>query len=219
MISSSTQTNCNGPRLFDLESKTDDQELMAWCRIHWQHTIDKGIQGGNSPIYHDCCISFTKKGCVKRLSHPSLQSASVLKIPSLRHATSPDTLYYWLRDRLAMHERLGKKLYFPSINVAHFHSEDDESDNLYDAVRMLNKRNDELAEEIVELERQLKASKEENRKMQGAVKSWFSKYDELIGTAYDGKPSHKEATPSYAEITPKKKLKTETPEEDLFKFS
>jgi hypothetical protein len=218
MISTSTQTKCNEPRFFDPQSKDDDQELMAWCRIHWQHTIDKGIKGSNTPIYHDCCVSFSKKGCIKKHSHPSLQSASVLKIPSLRHATSPDTLYHWLRDRLAMHERLGKKLYFPSINVAHFHSEDDESDNLYDAVKMLNKRNDQLAEENLGMERQLKASKDENKKLLGSVKSWYNKYQDLLATAYDGKTSHAEATPSYAEITPKKVLKKDFADEDLLSF-
>ena len=89
MRSISTQTQ-KPPRVYDLTSEEDAKELKNWCRIHWQYTLCKGIKGCNIPIYHDCCISFSKRGCIKRLSHPPLQSASVLKIPSLRKADSPE---------------------------------------------------------------------------------------------------------------------------------
>src|SRR5687768_3592829 len=97
MVAISTQTRGTLPKTFDLASDEDDKELMAWCRLHWQLTICKGIQGCNAPTYHDCCLSFSRKGCVKRTSHPQIQSASVLKIPSLKNTTSHQGLYRWLK--------------------------------------------------------------------------------------------------------------------------
>src|SRR5688572_22231963 len=111
MITTSTQTNRNMPKSFDIHSDEDDKELKAWCLLHWQHTLCKGMQSCNAPTYHDCCLSFSRKGCVKRSSHPMIQSCSILKIPSLRNSTSYEQLYRWLKERLRLHARLGKKTY------------------------------------------------------------------------------------------------------------
>src|ERR1044072_6190100 len=99
MVTTSTQTSKFSPKLFDLTSEQDDKALKEWCRLHWQYTILKGIQGCNAPTFHDCCMSFSRKGCVKRSSHPLIQSASILKIPTLRNSATPDDLYKWLKDR------------------------------------------------------------------------------------------------------------------------
>ena len=197
MRSISSQTE-RAPRVFDLASKEDAQELKTWCRIHWQHTLCKGIKGCNIPLYHDCCISFSKRGCIKRLSHPPLQSASVLKIPSLRNADSPEALYEWLRERLTMHYKLGKKLYFPSINIAHFNSEEDETDeDSKDQKEYLCKRVEQLSEEKVKTQEEIKQLREDNNRLQNSSKTWFTKYQELLFRMEDD-------VPSYTEITPKK---------------
>ena len=99
----------------------DCQELKTWCRLHWLHTICKSVQNSNAPVYDDCCISFSRKGFVNRISHPLIQSASVLKIPSLRKVNSPEELYDWPRERMMVHLKLEKKLYFPSINMPTSH--------------------------------------------------------------------------------------------------
>ena len=201
MKSISTQTQ-KPPRVFDLTSEEDAKELKNWCRIHWQYTLCKGIKGSNIPIYHDCCISFSKRGCVKRLSHPPLQSASVLKIPSLRKADSPEALYDWLRERLTVQYKLGKKLYFPSINIAHFNSEDDESDEEFkEQKEHLCKRLEQLSEEKTKTEEEMKQLREDNNRLLNSSKTWYSKYQELLFRVEDD-------LPSYAEITPKKIVTT-----------
>ena len=201
MISTCTQTSYKAPRGFDLTSDDDDKELKTWCRIHWHHTLSKGIQGCNAPTYHDCCVSFTKKGCVKKISHPSLQSASVLKIPSLRNTDSPEALHLWLRERLTMHQRLGKQLYFPSINIAHFDDGDYNDEDTSEPVEVLTKRCLKMSDEISEL-------KEQNNKLLGSSKSWHAKYQELLFRVQDD-------TASYAEITPKKMVKPDLSNEDI----
>ena len=199
MMTKSIQTG-NPPRPFDLASEEDAKELKTWCRLHFQHTISKGIQGCNTPIYHDCCISFSKRGCVKRLSHPSLQSASVLKIPSLRRADSPEDLYEWLRSRMIVQYNLGQKVYFPTINTAHFSSGDDDTeDEEQQSSEFLGKRMKELNEEKLKTEQEMNQLKEENNRLLGASRSWFSKYQELLLRIEDDKPS-------YTEVTPKKYL-------------
>ena len=194
MESTTTQTP-NIPRPFDLVNEEDAQELKNWCRVHWQYTLTKGIQNSNTPFYHDCCVSFSRRGCVKRLSHPPLQSASVLKIPSLRNVESPEALYEWLRERLIMHYSLGKKVFFPSINIAHFDSEENKTDE--DQKELLCKRVEQLSEEKLKTEQEVRQLREDNNKLLHSSKSWYTKYQELI-FRIEGD------TPSYTEITPKK---------------
>jgi hypothetical protein len=204
----------SAPREFDLASEEDARELKSWCRIHWQHTLCKGIKSCNTPIYHDCCISFTKRGCIKRLSHPALQSASVLKIPSLRNTESPEELYEWLRGRLLVQYKMGKKLYFPSINTAHFTSEEDEGDeDSKEQEELLGKRLYQLTELKFKAEEEVKNLKEENSKLLNSSKCWFAKYQELLSR-------QDEDVPSYSQITPKKLFtsKETLTNEDLLNF-
>ena len=73
------------PKLFDLASRDHDRELKIWCSLHWQDTFFRAIKSRNASIYHDCCVSFSRRGFVKKVSHPSLQSASLLQVPTLKN--------------------------------------------------------------------------------------------------------------------------------------
>ena len=77
------QDESGHPRWFDPASEDDTQELKNWCSFHWEQTVMHGIKTNNAAAYHYCCLSFSKKGCLKKNTHPPFQSASVLKIPSL----------------------------------------------------------------------------------------------------------------------------------------
>ena len=203
MISTSTQTNRNVPKLFELGSEDDDKELKLWCRLHWQYTLTKGIQGCNAPTYHDCCVSFSRRGCVKKISHPTLQSASVLKIPSLRNTTSPEALHRWLRERLTVHHNLGKKkLYFPSINIAHFDSEEDEEEDIGESAELLAKRCVAVSEENHQL-------REQNKQLLFSSKSWHDKYQALLFK------TEQDCNDSYTETTPLKAVKQEISNRDI----
>jgi hypothetical protein len=199
MKTKSNQTE-NAPKPFDMASEEDAKELKTWCRLHFQHTLCKGVQGANTPMYHDCCMAFTKRGCIKRLSHPPLQSASVLKIPSLRKADSPEDLYEWLRGRMLIHHSLGQKIYFPSINTAHFSLEEEEAEeDQQESPEFLGKRVEQLTEELLKTEQELTQLREENNRLQSSSRNWYDKYQELLLRVDGDKPS-------YAEITPKKYL-------------
>ena len=208
MKCTSTQTTQTLPRPFDLNSEDDAKELKNWCRLHWMYTLSKGIRSYNAPTYHDCCMSFSRKGFVKKISHPPLQSASVLKIPSLRKTSSPEDLYDWLRERLEIHQRLGKKLYFPSINMSHFTS-DEEIEEDTEPEELLCKRYSELAEEKKKVEEQIEKLKEDNKKLLCSSKNWYIKYQELLYTA-------EEDSASYTEMTPKKNVKEEHSNDNNF---
>ena len=183
------------PRRFDISSDDDDKQLKEWCRLHWQLTISKGINGCNAPTYHDCCLTFTKRGCIKKDSHPVIQSASVLKIPSLKHSNSHEELYRWLKRRLKVHHQLGKTTYFPSINSPHFNEEDDSSEGAYEQLEFLGKRYNTAVTELDQLRQENENLKEENQRLAKASASWCKKYQELYFQNQDDTPSYAETTP------------------------
>ena len=201
MISMGTQTKHRGPVPFDLESNKDDLELKTWCRIHWQELIDKIVKYKNAAIFHDCCLSFSKKGCVKRHSHPPLQSVSVLKMPSMMSLDSPEAFHLWIRQRLKLRQRSDQPLYFPSINTAHFGDNSNEEDEgMEDKVESLGKRVELLSLMHEKAHQELLALREQNTRLLASSRDWHSKYQEL-------QMKWQDETASYADTTPCKKLK------------
>ena len=209
MISMSTQTKRQYLVPFDLDSNDDDLELKNWCRNHWDELIGKAVKYKNAPIYHECCLTFSKKGCVKRHSHPSLQSASVLKIPSIMSTTSPEAFHLWIRQRLKLRHRMDKPVYFPSINSAHFDEDTkEESDDMEDKVEMLGKRLEMMNDLQEKTNEEMRQLKEDNKRLLASSKNWHSKYLDLQFKWQD-------ETASYADTTPCKKLKISSNFENL----
>lgn len=182
--------------LIDLDSQDDLRKLQDWCQLHWKETILKGVQGCNAPVYHDCCISFSRRCFTKKDSHPPIQTASILKVPGLRYAHNHMELYKWLRDRLTDQYRLGKKVYFPTVNTAHYTQDDDDGPDPYEQVRMLCKRVSDLTKEFDKHLDEVHRLREENKSLLQAKKHWYQKYQDLL---------YKEETPSYMVMTPLKK--------------
>ena len=211
LVNVSTQTLRNCPKPFDITSEEHDKELLEWCRLHWHLTICKGVKSCNTPTYHDCCISFSRRGCVKKDSHPSIQSASILKIPSLKMADSHDALYRWLKNRLKIHHNFGQKTYFPSINTAHFNEEDQEFDDPFEKAEVLGKRMAEISHQLEKTREETNKLKEENRRLLLSSKTWFDRYQDLLY-------QNKDEVASYAETTPKKAFKM-SPRSNLIEFS
>ena len=194
-VSTGTQTHRYMPRRFDIYSEEDDKVLREWCQLHWQFIICKGINGNNAPTYHDCCISFSRKGCVKKSSHPSLQSASVLKIPSLKTSAGADDLYRWLKNRLRAHHKLELKTFFPTINTAHFTTDADYNEDSDDQLEMLGKRCNKAVEELTKARDEIDRLKQDNKALHSSTKNWYSKYEELLIKQQDDTPSYTETTP------------------------
>lgn len=185
------------PRLFDLANRDHIKELKAWCKFNFIHIVTKALQNSNSTIFHDCCLSFCKRGCLKRLSHPPLQSVSILRIPSLRNATCPEELFEWLKARMIQHCHLGQPIYFPSINIAHFSSQQDS----LESAEFLGKRVERLTEELLKTELEVGKMKDENSRLLNSTKLWHDKYQQLLHRLEEDKAS-------YTEITPKKLFTT-----------
>lgn len=183
------------PRWFDPASEDDTQELKNWCSFHWEQTVIHGIKTNNAAAYHYCCLSFSKKGCLKKNTHPPFQSASVLKIPGLRNARSPADLYKWLRERIADHQRLGKKAVFPSVNMPHIELDSEEESGECQSAELLKKRCEDLDQKIRQLA-------DDNQRLLASSKCWCLKYQELLA-------SREEDKYSFGELTPQKAVKTD----------
>ena len=199
------------PKLFDLASKDHDQELKTWCSLHWQDTFFRALKSRNAPIYHDCCVCFSRRGYVKKVSHPSLQSASLLQVPTLKNLDSPEELYSWLKERLHLHYRLGKKTYFPSINVAHFAEESDSLSLQEDSDdELLAKRKAEFSAEKQKIVDEISQLREENRKLLSSSKTWCDKYLQLLHAG--------DTEVDSMQVTPMKKSKTTEVDDNLLSF-
>lgn len=195
MKTTGTQTHRFMPKPFDIHSEEDDRELKNWCRLNWQQVICKGIQGKNAPTYHDCCVCFTKRGCLKKSSHPAIQSVSVLKIPTLKHSTDHEGLYRWLKARLRTNHRLEMKTYFPTINSAHFSFEEDYEEDPEEQVELLGKRLNKTMDELTQAKQDIDKLRLDNKVLVSSSQNWCKKYQELLHR-------DEEETPSYAETTP-----------------
>ena len=190
-------------RYFNPANEDDVQDLKNWCKFHWKETFSKGIASCNAPTYHDCCLCFCKKHYGGKTSHPPLQSASVLKIPSLKKVTSPEELYTWLRSRLLEHQRLGRRPLFPSINALHIeHDTEEEGTEGFDSSELLKKRCFDLLELQKSSEEKIKRLTEDNQRLLASSKSWCLKYQDLFNSRDDDRMS-------FAEMTPQKALKTD----------
>jgi hypothetical protein len=197
---------------FNPASEDDEQDLKNWCWFHWESLFRKGIQSFNAPTYHDCCLSFSKKGYVKKNTHPPLQSASVLKIPGLKKATSPEELHIWLRERIEEHQRLGRKPVFPTINSPHLEEDSEErEDECSQSAELLKKRCQNLVEMQKNSEEKIKKLTEDNQRLLASSKTWCLKYQELLASREDEKYS-------FAELTPQKALKHDDSNSSLLMF-
>lgn len=186
-------------RYFNPASEDDEQDLMNWCHFHFSETLKKGMEGFNAATYHDCCMCFSKKGYVKRNSHPPLQSASILKIPSLRNAKSPEELYSWLREKIFESQRLGKRPLFPSINTPHMELDEEEAEiECLQSADLLKKKCRDHFQLQKEFEKKVKQLTEDNQRLLAASKSWCLKYQDLLCSREDDRMSFTEMTPQKA---------------------
>ena len=123
-----------------------------------------------------------------------------MKIPSLKNTNTHDELYRWLKERLRLHNRIGKKTYFPSINVAHFNEDEDFQEDLEEEIEALGKRYNNTLLELDKVREEISRYKEDNKKLVSASKSWCIKYQEIMFKL-------QEETASYTQSTPLKPLK------------
>lgn len=154
------------------------QRLREWCNLHWEATIVKSMQSLNPVIFHDCCTSFSRRTFAKKSGHPGLQSASVLRIPTLRAVESPEGLCKWLLEKARSQESQGIKPLFPKINRTHLSRDTPEEDVTHQRFAYLNKRAERLQEELETANRLLQVMAAENKRLLDSSRNWFTKYQE-----------------------------------------
>lgn len=166
----------------DLTRKSDLQELKMWCRIHWHKTVKKGLESCNKVTYHDCCFTFCRRGFLKKAGHPELESASVLRIPSLKYITTADQFYQWIVQKARERFQQGQRMLFPSINRLHV---EEDSDLEVDEHGMLAKRCEELSMDYQRSLTSISRLTEDNSRLLLACKNWCQKYHELLAEHED----------------------------------
>ena len=153
---------------------------MLWCKNHYSD-FKKSIDNYNAMTYHDCCNCFSKRGFAKNSSHPPLQSAYILKIPTLRTVTSPEELCSWLKNRMKVHRNEGRKALFPGMNRHHSAiSEDKLVVGREEQLELLKNKYENLLREKVLFEKKIEKLKDDNSRLQASSKSWMKLYHTAI---------------------------------------
>lgn len=159
--------------------------------------------------YHDCCNSFSKRGFAKSAGHPPLQSAYILKIPTLRTVSSPEELCNWLKNRMKEHRSEGRIPVFPTMNRHHTDMvEEKEIDNRDEQVESLEKMYKDLLSEKGVLERQIEKLQLDNSRLQASSKSWMKLYQDIMFKEWSDEERWMQLQPSLSLSTlntPKKK--------------
>jgi hypothetical protein len=175
---SSPQRSLEDVNIFNQHNKADCLRLKEWCTYHWYGTIKKSIDSMNPAIYHDCCFSFSRRHFSKRANHKPLESASVLRIPSFKSLHTHDDFYKWIMDKIKVHEKLGRKAVFPSINKHHI--EDQTLAEEEDELLMLSKRCQKLGDELYLAQGTIDKLSRDNKRLLDSSINWFSKYQESV---------------------------------------
>lgn len=162
--------------LFDLDSSRDLANLKEWAKTHWYSTIKKSMDSCNPAVYHECCFCFSRRTFCKRSGHRELESASVLRIPSLRSVKTPEDFFKWLLDKIKTHERLGRKTIYPAINKLHVEEEEPEEEECYRQTSMLAKRCAILQEENNGARNTIEQLVRDNSRLRESSRSWYERY-------------------------------------------
>ena len=162
------------PREMDLQSPRDLQELKQWCEDHWIRTVKRSLDNYNALLFHDCCYSFSRRAYSKKGSHPSLQSVSVLRIPTLKWVCTAEQFFKWMLDRARLRLQQGRRVVFPVINIEHRLEEDLDSDE--GGCGDLVKRCEHLTASYQKSLDRIDQLAKENMRLLSSSKVWCQKY-------------------------------------------
>lgn len=169
---------------FNHNDKADCLRLKEWCTYHWYGTIKKSMDSMNPAVYHDCCFCFSRRHFSKLSNHKPLESASVLRIPSFRNLVTHDDFYKWILDKIKVHEKLGRKAVFPSINKHHIEEESEAAEE--EEVVTLSKRCQRLGDELYVAQNAIDKLTKDNKRLLDSSINWFTKYQESVESADKG---------------------------------
>jgi hypothetical protein len=166
----------------DPENTKHISRLLEWCKVHWTATFKRSLEACNCLYYHGCCNSFSRRRFTKVAGHPSIQSCSILKIPSFKEVDSADDLYRWLLKMITANTSKGQRMPFPSINKYHVEevSDDEENRHREDHSPALNKRFQSVQAELDKYKSQLQDLQRDNSRLLCSSKNWRQKYYDLL---------------------------------------
>ena len=160
--------------------------LLSWCRVHWDSTFKKSLVSGNSLYYHECCFCFSRRGFLKHSGHPTLQTSSVLKMPSFKEIQSAEDLCQWLVKKMESRMAYGNPDAFPSINKFHTDNEFcDESSGLLEQLQELKNQCSRLKFESLATSNTMDQLRAENSILQASAKNWHTKFQMLAEKTHE----------------------------------
>ena len=184
LVSSTTSGSFTELPVFDPSSTQHKARLYHWCRNHWP-VFCRSLHHQNPIYYHECCNSFSRRRFSKLAGHPSLQTSSLVTIPSFKEVASAEDFFRWLLKMLTFNSKKGHQCRFPALN--RYHSEQDtkvgqvveEEEPMY----FLKKRIDDLNRELYSMQDKLIETQTENKRLMKSTMNWYQKYQETFDTA------------------------------------
>ena len=135
-------------RLYREDEKTEELILKEWCYIHWTGVLSKAIRAGSTVFYHDCCLSFSRKGFTKKSGHPPEMSVSLNRLPELKKCKDHQDFFLWIKEKLSLRQALGPPAFFPTINCCHTNLKIPKQTDEVQAPSFLIKRYKEMEDEV-----------------------------------------------------------------------
>lgn len=184
LVNSTPETSFSELLVFDPSSTQHKSRLYHWCKSQWP-VFCKSLHHRNSIYYHECCNSFSRRHFYQLAGHPSLQTSTLVTIPSFKEVATSDDLFRWMLKMLTFNTRNGHQCYFPTINRYHVDQdhkvghkvglEDEEEPTIY-----LKKRLLELNKELRGAQDRLCEVQAENKRLVQSSMNWYQKYQEVI---------------------------------------
>src|SRR5688572_5017832 len=83
LVNSTSSGSSSESSVFDPTSVHHKTRLYYWCKDQWP-VLCRSIHHQNPIYYHECCNSFSRRRFSKLAGHPSLQTSSLVTIPSFK---------------------------------------------------------------------------------------------------------------------------------------
>ena len=166
--------------VFNHRNSRHRNDLLHWCRVHWDTMFKRNLDQANPVYYHDCCSCFSRRGFSKIAGHPALQSCSILRIPSFKMVTNGDQFYRWLLGIYITSTARGQRTYFPAVNRFHVEEEIIGTEAIDEETTCLKKRVDDMSKNIEEHNKKLRELESMNQQLLASSKSWHQKYIDLL---------------------------------------
>ena len=111
--------------------------------------MKKAVQSGTTLVYHDCCISFSRKGFAKKSKHPPEMSVSVHRLPDFKLCKDEEELFEWMIKKIKSRSTVGLPPFFPTVNCYHSTFKLSAQPDEFESPSYLVKRYKEMEEEVV----------------------------------------------------------------------